>query len=224
MRGRPAVTRARVLGYIEAHNPETVAQIARALSVDRSQVYRVLRAVYGPDFREKWGLQSRPHRPDALMDLPTDTVERFYSKIVKDDGGCWIWQASRQKAGYGRLRLSNGLTVCATHLSLVLSGKPRPNQLLALHSCDNPACVNPEHLRWGTDAENHEDVRKRGKRGRHWLPDDVVHLIHKSDEPHLSLANKIGVTASCVCNIRRGVSHKHIFDLYCHTTQARKIR
>lgn len=54
MRGRPAVTRARVLGYIDRANPSTVAQIARALQIDRAQVYRILRALYGPNFRQRW--------------------------------------------------------------------------------------------------------------------------------------------------------------------------
>lgn len=54
MRGRPPVTRARVLGYIARHNPATVMQVCRALQVDRSSVYRILRAVYGPNFRQRW--------------------------------------------------------------------------------------------------------------------------------------------------------------------------
>lgn len=54
MRGRPPVTRARVIGYIRRAKPDTVAQIARALKIDRAQVYRILRAIYGPDFRQRW--------------------------------------------------------------------------------------------------------------------------------------------------------------------------
>lgn len=56
--GRPAVTRARVLHYIEKHQPRTVIQIARALQMDRAQLYRVLHAAYGPDFRQRWPLSA----------------------------------------------------------------------------------------------------------------------------------------------------------------------
>lgn len=54
MRGRPPVTRARVLTYIAKHNPSTVMQIARSLQIDRAQVYRILHAAYGPNFRQRW--------------------------------------------------------------------------------------------------------------------------------------------------------------------------
>lgn len=51
MRGRPPVTRARLLNYIASHKPRTIAQVARATGVDRSYVYRALRAAFGPHFR-----------------------------------------------------------------------------------------------------------------------------------------------------------------------------
>lgn len=54
MRGRPPVTRARVLSYIERVRPTTVMQIARAMQIDRAQVYRILHAAYGPNFRSEW--------------------------------------------------------------------------------------------------------------------------------------------------------------------------
>ncbi|MCY0957741.1 HNH endonuclease [Streptomyces sp. H27-H5] len=51
----------------------------------------------------------------------------------------------------------------ATHVALEVDGRPRPGNLHALHSCDTPSCVNPAHLRWGTNADN---VKDRGRRGR----------------------------------------------------------
>jgi hypothetical protein len=53
-RGRPPVTRARVLNYIARHKPDTVMQIVRATGADRTHVYRILRAAYGPKFRLRW--------------------------------------------------------------------------------------------------------------------------------------------------------------------------
>jgi hypothetical protein len=54
MRGRPPVTRARVLTYIEKHRPQTIMQVVRATGADRSHIYRILRATFGPNFRECW--------------------------------------------------------------------------------------------------------------------------------------------------------------------------
>lgn len=53
-RGRPPATRIRVLTYIRRAKPDTVAQIARVLQIDRANVYRILRAIYGPNFRQRW--------------------------------------------------------------------------------------------------------------------------------------------------------------------------
>lgn len=68
MRGRPPVTRARVLNYIDRHHPATVMQIARAMQIDRANVYRILRAVYGPEFRDRWHVGARTDR--EAMRLP----------------------------------------------------------------------------------------------------------------------------------------------------------
>lgn len=54
MRGRPPITRARVLNYIDTHQPKTIMQIVRATGADRRHVYRILHAVYGPHFRDRW--------------------------------------------------------------------------------------------------------------------------------------------------------------------------
>lgn len=54
--GRPPVTRARVLTYINHHRPATIMQVARATGVDRANIYRILRATYGPNFRQAWNV------------------------------------------------------------------------------------------------------------------------------------------------------------------------
>jgi hypothetical protein len=83
---------------------------------------------------------------------------------------CWPWTGPKQNTGYG-IACIGGRRLQATHISLTLDGRPRPIGLLALHSCDNPICVNPHHLRWGTVKENAADMVSRGRavgRDRHW--------------------------------------------------------
>lgn len=69
MRGRPPVTRARVLGYIAKHRPGTVMQIARAMQIDRAQLYRILHAAYGPDFRLRWHDSAKTGAEDITLPL-----------------------------------------------------------------------------------------------------------------------------------------------------------
>jgi DNA invertase Pin-like site-specific DNA recombinase len=89
--------------------------------------------------------------------------------------------------------------------------------MLILHSCDNPPCVNPAHLRTGTDAENMRDVAERkrqaGERnGFHKLTQeqvDEVRAAHARGETNASQARRYGVDPSAISLI---VNHKNWRD------------
>lgn len=91
-------------------------------------------------------------------------AERFWPKVkVAANSECWEWSAAFDGHGYGQLRCE-GKNRLATHVSLELAGHARPSTAyVAMHSCDNPPCVNPAHLRWGTRKENHQDALAKGR-------------------------------------------------------------
>lgn len=86
--------------------------------------------------------------------------ERFWSKVDKS-GECWIWTGVRQN-GYGSFWFEHGPKP-AHRISWTLTHGPITDGLFACHRCDNPACVNPDHLFLGTAGDNARDMWSKGR-------------------------------------------------------------
>jgi hypothetical protein len=93
--------------------------------------------------------------------------DRFWSRVHPDPNtGCWLWGGSPISGGYGVLsRTINGKSrpIRATHVSLMLHGRPVPAGMEACHTCNFPPCVNPDHLFVGTHKENMEHCAASGR-------------------------------------------------------------
>ena len=88
-------------------------------------------------------------------------VERFFKFVQKTDD-CWQWAGATQK-GYGRFYAGNRM-VLAHRFSYELAKGPIPDHLQINHECDNPWCVNPDHLYAGTQQHNMDDRDRRERR------------------------------------------------------------
>lgn len=136
-------------------------------------------------------------------------VDRFWSKVQKTEG-CWLWLASTQWDGYGQLNVG-GKIVKAHRYSWELAFGPIPDGKSVCHHCDNPSCVNPDHLFLGTHSDNMRDMAVKCRSGRSKLLEEAVLRI-KSGEfdgwTHKKIAQKFGVTRSQVSYILSGKSRR----------------
>lgn len=145
--------------------------------------------------------------------------ERVMSSYAVSESGCWEWTKSFQGnlRNVGQIRV-NGKTRKASRLSYEINVGAIPVGLCVLHRCDNPKCINPDHLFIGTHKDNVQDMiaKRRGlvghKNGASVLTDDNVREIRNlagyfSDR---CIADKFDISPITVFDIRHKRTWGHL--------------
>lgn len=148
------------------------------------------------------------------------TKQDFYAMLTPN-GDCLEWTAAKGHHGYGVTRI-DGKAVKTHRLALELEGIDITDKHV-LHSCDNPACCNPAHLRVGNHTENMHDMIERnrftniGKKGSAnnsaiINEQDVIQIRHRLSIGHRNcdIATDFGVSRQLITNIKKGRAWSHI--------------
>jgi hypothetical protein len=142
--------------------------------------------------------------------------ERFWSKVDRGDASeCWEWRASlKRPGGYGQFWSGEKLVLTHRFAWSIVYGDI-PVGLHVLHRCDNPPCVNPDHLFLGTHSDNVRDMYRKGRRRvdvrgernsfSKLTREQVAEIRQRSCEATRELAREFGVSASHVRSLKAGI-------------------
>lgn len=152
----------------------------------------------------------------------TQLLTRLMLRSYVLPNGCRIWNSTIHKSGYGKITYE-GKTILVHRTSFILHKGPIPPGMLVCHTCDTPACINPDHLFAGTAKDNAADMIAKG-RARHVAPynqvrgerspsakltDELVLQIRAGGR-QIDWARKLGVRPETIRRVRNGTRWRHL--------------
>lgn len=147
------------------------------------------------------------------------TAERFAKHVIPEpNSGCWLWTGSLNSRGYGNFKVAGKVRSAHRVAFEIEHSTSIPSESSVCHRCDNPGCVNPEHLFLGTHQDNMLDRQRKGRsRGplgeanaRTALSADDVSAIRKDSRSLRAVAEQYGLSTSGVHGIRNRKSWRHV--------------
>lgn len=139
------------------------------------------------------------------------------ARSIETASGCWEWQGKKNKnTGRGQINPSKGVHTSAARVAYAAFVAPIPGKMLVCHRCDNPGCVNPNHLFVGSNDDNMADMVSKGRQvhGERSpfakLTPDTVRAIRASQEPTGDIAKRMGLNWKTVSAARSGKTWRHV--------------
>lgn len=151
-----------------------------------------------------------------MVSLTQRQLINFEKKYeIVTESGCWLWNASWTKAGYGQVNI-NCVPMYAHRISYEIHKGYIPTGMRVCHKCDTPCCINPHHLFLGTALDNMRDMDSKGRRkgGKRILTENDVSCIFNSNAMQKDLAKIYGVNRVTISDIKTGRAWSSITGKY----------
>ena len=152
-------------------------------------------------------------------------IARFRCKVKENPvTGCHEWQAGRS-GGYGTFWVTGyrcGNILAHRYAYIVHHGRMLADEILLMHTCDNPSCVNPEHLVEGTMLENNRDKARKGRNANTKLaPSDVMRIYELRDQGYTcaQLCRMFGMSDPGMRRVYTGKTWPELFTAYQQARQ-----
>lgn len=169
---------------------------------------------YDSNAVEIWVYNDSPWKP------PTEAVAFCAARQVHRDG-CWDWAGATDLNGYGMVNLGHqgDRGRFKAHVVSLATVYPRPVGAVCRHLCGSKSCTNPDHLEWGTQADNVRDAQVAGahiqgeKVGGSRLTEVEVVAIRErfaAGATQAELASIYGVSRGTISSITRGENWAHV--------------
>lgn len=152
------------------------------------------------------------HDPSVGPYDPEREATEFVRRLKHaNKGTCWRWEGAMKTNGYGCMYFNHKL-MAAHRRSYILAKGPIPDGLFVCHQCDNPRCVNPDHLHLGTAADNSREAKERGRLGGIWNPNSKTVKLRMEDVTQIKQWFKAGTPVRRIAE-RFNVSISHVYRI-----------
>lgn len=165
-------------------------------------------------------------RVNKLIHKPKSLEIRFWRKVEKTDG-CWLWRGTIASGKYGKIGWNRKIYY-AHRIAWMLANKQEiPADMVVMHSCDNPQCVNPAHLSLGSSMDNVLDAMVKGRQKPGFTTNQPlgernrtakatetqvkeIRLLADQGQPTKEIASKYGFSYGLVYKIAKRESWKYL--------------
>jgi hypothetical protein len=153
--------------------------------------------------------------PELLSKIKGRLLSKVNPNPIKK--GCWEIMCRLDKHGYGVIGVGKFKKYLAHRLSYEVFVGEIPKDIFVCHTCDNPRCINPDHLFLGTAYDNAQDAKNKGRlyttygerSGLHKLTTEQVKAIREDSRMGTVIAKEYGVCKSTICMIKNRTSRYH---------------